>query len=206
MKKFVHHLIRQSLLLSVAFNIAVPTFAHNGPVSHEPLKTGMAGSAEYTPNCTCTGNLVQNNSFENGTTNWEWFGGNFTTGTYAAVCGTYAGHFQITNKNSNEFSQTISSGTISAGTTLDLSVYAGTHNPSYNHKVGIRYYNSSWTYISATTVDVNSQLPTMTQYTLTSTVPSGAYYIEVYGTGTGDWLKTGAPTTSRCTARARATG
>ncbi|MBK9735311.1 MAG: hypothetical protein IPO92_10225 [Saprospiraceae bacterium] len=141
-------------------------------------------------NCTCPNNLVQNPSFENGGTNWSSSGGNFTQATYAAVCGTYAGHFQITNTSNNRVTQTIASGTISSGTSLLLKVYAGTHNPSFNHYVAIQYFKSDWTYISENAVAVNSMLPTMTEYTINGTVPANTYYITVAFSGNGDWIKT----------------
>ena len=73
----------------------------------------------------CPGNLVQNPSFENGTSNWASSGGNFSVGTYAAVFGANAGHFQITNGANNSNYQTVASGSISPGSSLTLNVYAG---------------------------------------------------------------------------------
>jgi hypothetical protein len=144
--------------------------------------------------CTCPGtNLVQNHSFENGTTNWSWSGGNFSAGTYAAQCGVNAGHFQITNNSSNWVSQqigTVGSNGISIGSIINLSVYGGTHNPSFYHQVGISYFTSNWTYISGNYTEVNSQLPAMVEYTIASTVPANAHYITVEKGGNGDWVKT----------------
>ena len=144
-------------------------------------------------NCTpfeCPDNLVQNPSFEDGTNHWNWSGGNLTTGTYAAVFGSYSGHFQITNSSSNWFSQTIDEGTIQTGSTIELSVYAGTHNPSYYHQVGIEYFDDNWNYISGDYAEVNEILPSMSEYNIVSVVPAGATKINVSGGGTGDWIKT----------------
>ncbi|NUO02468.1 MAG: hypothetical protein HUU01_17830, partial [Saprospiraceae bacterium] len=143
--------------------------------------------------CSCPGNLVQNPSFENGTTSWNWTGGNFYADTYAAQCGSNSGQFQITNGGNNWVSQTIAGGslaTIPVGTNLSVTVFAGTHNPGgYYHEVNISYYNSSWGYISKTSAEVNATLPSMGSYTLNSVVPAGTHYITVGGYGTGDWLK-----------------
>ncbi|MBK8556394.1 MAG: SprB repeat-containing protein [Lewinellaceae bacterium] len=157
-----------------------------------PFDGFVNGPAAFTEstNCNCPGNLVLNPSFENGTTNWSWSGGNLQAGTYAAVCGVNSGQFQITNSNNNYVVQTVASGTIGAGATLNLGVYGGTHVPSFYHEVGIYYFDSNWNYISSTTQQVNSQLPTMTYYNFNSTVPANTYYIQVGGNGTGDWLKT----------------
>ncbi|NUQ26687.1 MAG: hypothetical protein HUU34_22300, partial [Saprospiraceae bacterium] len=141
--------------------------------------------------CSCPNNLILNPSFEIGTTYWDWSGGNFNSGTYAAVCGTKSGQFQITNNSNNWFSNTfIDDGSISAGTVLNLSVYAGTHAPSYYHQVGIAYFDFEWNWISGNSTEVNSLLPTMTLYNISSVVPAGAHYIQVTGSGNGDWLKT----------------
>ncbi|MBK8621888.1 MAG: PKD domain-containing protein [Saprospiraceae bacterium] len=144
--------------------------------------------------CTCTGtNLVQNHSFESGTNNWSWSGGNLYSDTYAAQCGTKAGHFQITNTGSNWVSQqigTVGTNGITAGSILNLSVYGGTHNPSFYHQVGISYFTSNWTYISGNYTEVNAQLPSMSLYNITSTVPANAHFITVEKGGNGDWIKT----------------
>ncbi|MBK8819545.1 MAG: hypothetical protein IPN49_10805 [Saprospiraceae bacterium] len=144
--------------------------------------------------CTCPGtNLVQNHSFENGTTSWNWSGGNLYQGTYAAQCETHAGHFEITNTSDNWVSQqigTVGSNGISVGSIINLSVYGGTHNPSFYHSVGIDFFTSNWTYISGSYTEVNAQLPSMSEYSVTGVVPANAYYITVSKGGDGDWVKT----------------
>src|SRR5690606_1581494 len=155
---------------------------------------GMLPNSVFGQTCTCPGtNLVQNHSWENGTNNWNWTGGNLSTANYAAQCGSNAGHFQITNTGNNYVSQqigTVGSNGISAGSILTLKVYGGTHNPSYYHQVGISYFTSNWTYITGNYTEVNAQLPSMSEYTVLSTVPSNAHYITVEKGGTGDWIKT----------------
>ncbi len=48
-------------------------------ISNQP---GKGDSPETPLTCTCEGNVIQNPSFENGTTSWSWTGGNFDFGTY----------------------------------------------------------------------------------------------------------------------------
>lgn len=144
--------------------------------------------------CTCSGtNLVQNHSWENGTNNWNWSGGNLSTGSYAAQCSYNAGHFQITNGGNNWVSQqigTVGTNGITSGSIITLKVYGGTHNPSFYHQVGISYFTSNWTYITGNYTEVNAQLPSMSEYTVTSTVPANAHFITVEKGGNGDWIKT----------------
>ncbi len=139
---------------------------------------------------TCNGNLVSNPSFESGTTGWSWFGGGLVQGTYAAVFGNYSGQFQISNGSSNGVHQTVSSGNYNPGDALKLEVHAGTHNPGYTHHVGFWYYDSNWNWLGDDKVEVNSQLPTMTKYTVLGTLPNNCHYVRVFGNGSGDWIKT----------------
>ncbi|MBL7803242.1 MAG: SprB repeat-containing protein, partial [Saprospiraceae bacterium] len=185
MKNFVHQFIQQSLLVTATFLVSLPVFAHadnNG----EPKN----GQEDFVTNCDCPDNLVKNPSFENGTTDWGWWGGNFYSDTYAAQCGAKSGQLQITS-GWGKFYQQIASGNLQAGTTISVSVYAGSHNPwNYAHYLGIEYYTSSGTFISKTDVAMESTLPNMGYYTINSTIPSGAGQIYVYGEGNGDWIKT----------------
>ncbi len=154
------------------------------------------------PSCdvfSCPGNLIVNPSFENGTTGWNSSGGNFTAANYAAVFGVNSGHFKITNGSSNWVSQQLP-GTYTGGSKIDLSTYAGTHNPSgFYHSVGFDYFDTNGNWKGSQQVEVNSQLPTMTQYVLTGTVQStngntppanNTYRVSVRANGTGDWIKT----------------
>ncbi|MFZ1705526.1 MAG: SdrD B-like domain-containing protein [Saprospiraceae bacterium] len=159
------------------------------------LLTLLANPADLiSQTCTCTGtNLVQNHSFESGTNNWNWSGGTLSAGSYAAQCGSNAGHFQISNTSNNWVSQqigTVGSNGISVGSIITVKVYGGTHNPSYYHRVGISYFTSNWTYISGDYTEVNAQLPNMIEYTVSGTVPPNTHYINVEKGGNGDWVKT----------------
>ncbi|MEO6759141.1 MAG: hypothetical protein ABIO24_06780, partial [Saprospiraceae bacterium] len=70
-----------------------------GTVNHVSNSGKGKDHAETPLTCTCSGNLLQNESFENGTTGWSWSGGNFMTGTYAAQCGSYSGQLEATSTN-----------------------------------------------------------------------------------------------------------
>lgn len=143
--------------------------------------------------CTCPGNLVTNPSFESGTTGWSFSGGNLNAGTGAVVCGSFSGDFQITNASSNWVSQTIGTD-LPAGTVLNASVYAGTHNNAYWHEVAIEFFDANWNWIGNAWVEVNKVLsaaPAGPQlYTWTAIVPVGAKYTQASFSGDGDWIKT----------------
>ena len=150
-------------------------------------------SSNATAECACTGNIVQNPSFENGTNSWHWSGGHFSTGNGAVVCGVKSGDFQITNTSSNWVSQTIGTN-LAPGTKVNVSVYAGTHNNSFYHQVAIDFFDGNWNYLSSSKVEVNkvfSAAPLGPQlYTFSGTVPVGAVYTNISFGGTGDWIKT----------------
>lgn len=145
--------------------------------------------------CTCTGNLVTNPSFESGTTGWTSSGGNFNAGTGAVKCGSFSGDFEITNTSSNSVYQVVGTD-LAIGTVINANVWAGTHDNSYSHKVFIHFYNASNVYISSGSVEVEvdkvlANSPTGPQlYTFSATVPSGAKYTRVGFKGTGNWVKT----------------
>lgn len=136
--------------------------------------------------CNCPGNFILNPSFENGITNWTYANGNFSSNTYAAQCGTYAGHFQhITGLGT--FHQDITS--INIGTSLTLTFYGGVHDNSFNQKFGIQYLNNLGNLISETMVDVDGSLPNMSYYVINSLVPAGTVTVRIQGRTNGNWLK-----------------
>jgi len=129
---------------------------------------------------------VSNPSFENGTTGWTPYNGQLTSDTYAAQCGSKAGHFKHSS-NTGGFYQVIAGLTV--GTSLELSFYGGVHESAYNQRFGLRYYNSSGTQIGEDYVNVNGPLPDMSFYTVYSTVPANTAKVQVEGWTNGDWLK-----------------
>jgi SdrD B-like domain len=143
--------------------------------------------------CTCTGNLVLNPSFESGITSWSSSGGTLSAGTGAVKCGSFSGDFQISNTSSNYVSQTIGTD-LPIGTVINASVWAGTHNNTYNHIVVIDFFDANWVWISGSSVQVDKVLattPTGPQlYTWSGTVPPNCKYTQVGFSGNGDWIKT----------------
>lgn len=142
--------------------------------------------------CTCSGNLVQNPSFENGLSNWTFSGGNLSAGSGAAVCGTKSGDFEITNNSNNRVYQTIGTN-LQVGTVLNARVWAGTHDNSYMHQVALNFYDANWNLISSSFVSVDKVLadaPAGPQlYTWSGVVPAGCKYTQVSFNGDGSWIK-----------------
>ncbi|MBL7727333.1 MAG: hypothetical protein JNM68_06605, partial [Dinghuibacter sp.] len=147
-----------------------------------------------TNTCTCPGNLVTNPSFENGTTGWSWSGGTLSAGGGAVACGSFSGDFQISNTASNWVSQTIGTD-LPAGTVVNASVYAGTHDNSFYHAVKIDFFDASWNWLSSSVqIEVNKVLanaPAGPQlYQWSATVPANAKYTQVGFSGNNGWIKT----------------
>jgi hypothetical protein len=144
-------------------------------------------------NCSCPGNLVTNPSFESGTTGWSWSGGTLSKGTGAVACGSFSGDFQITKSTGNWVSQRIATD-LPAGTIINASAYAGTHDNSFAHYLVIDFFNANNVWISNSVIEVNkvlSNAPTGPQlYSWSGTVPAGAKYVNVGFTGSGNLLKT----------------
>jgi hypothetical protein len=146
-------------------------------------------------NCSCPGNLVSNPSFENGTTGWSTSGGNFSAGGGAIACGSFSGDFQIVNTSSNWVANHFATD-LAAGTTVNVSAYAGVHDNSFHSYLAVYFYDANWTYLSAGTVSVQvdkvlAAAPVGPQlYTLTTTVPVGAKYSQVAYGANGNWIKT----------------
>jgi hypothetical protein len=154
--------------------------------------TGTSCGGGSTP-CSCPGNIVQNPSFENGTTSWSWGGGNLYAGTGAVKCGVASGDLEITT-TSGWTDQTIGTD-LAVGTVLTASVWAGTHDNTRNNWVAIQFFNASWTHLSQSVyVQVDKILanaPSGPQlYTFTATVPAGTKYTKVAFGGDGSWTKT----------------
>lgn len=145
------------------------------------------------PPCTCSGNLVNNPSFENGTTGWTWTGGTLSAGTGAVVCGTKSGDLNNTSSSSLAY-QTIGTD-LPAGTTINARVFSGTHDNTFNNWVAIRFLDVNNVQLAASVfVQVDKVLaasPTGPQlYIFSGTVPAGAKYTQVAFGGNGSYTKT----------------
>lgn len=120
-------------------------------------------------------------------------GGTLYAGGGAVKCGSYSGDFEISNTSSNWVSQTIGTD-LPVGTVINASTYAGTHDNSYYHEVGVYFFDANWNWISGASVEVNKVLansPAGPQlYTWTAIVPVGTKYTQVGYSGNGSWIKT----------------
>ncbi len=145
-------------------------------------------------NCSCPGNLVTNPSFESGTTGWATNGGGtLAAGTGGVACGTYSG--DLNNTTADSWAQQTIGTDLAAGTTINVSVYAGTHDNSFHNYVQISFYNASNVWLaSSVTVQVDKILasaPAGPQlYTINAVVPSGVKYTKVTFGGNGSYTKT----------------
>lgn len=145
------------------------------------------------PNCNCPNNLVQNPSFENGTTSWSWSGGTLSAGGGAVACGSFSGDLNNTSSASKAWQNIGTS--IAAGTVINVSVFAGTHDNTFNNWVAVEFLDGASTVLgSSVYVQVDKILanaPTGPQlYTFSATVPFGAVTTRVAFGGTGSWTKT----------------
>ncbi len=147
-----------------------------------------------TANCNCPGaNIVLNPSFESGTTNWSSSGGTLTAGNGAVACGSFSGDLNNTSASSKAW-QTIGTD-LAIGTVVNVSVYAGTHDNTFNNWVAVEFLNASNVVLGTSVyVQVDKVLanaPAGPQlYNFTATVPTGTKYTRVAFGGNGSYTKT----------------
>ncbi len=145
-------------------------------------------------NCNCVGtNIVLNPGFESGTTNWSWSGGTLAQGNGAVACGSFSGDLNNTSSSSKAW-QLIGTD-LPVGTVITASVFAGTHDNSFNNWVAVEFLNASNVVLSTSVyVQVDKVLansPSGPQlYNISATVPSGTKYTRVAFGGTGSYTKT----------------
>lgn len=202
------------LSTTIAFTgscVSLSAFAH-GPANHRPgdpvkevsivptgievLGANVANSPDNKPiaadealvTCTCAGNLVLNPSFENGVNNWSSWNGTLSSDTYAAQCGTKAGHFLEGGGSGNGGAYQDITG-ISVGTEVSLNVFAGVHTAQYDANVAIEFYNGT-TYIDGVYQQVDAILPNMQLYNLSGIVPANTTKVRVIFFTNQDWIKT----------------
>lgn len=162
-----------------------------GILCHDTTITFSLSNNTY--NCNCPGNVVLNPSFESGITNWSSSGGSLTQGTGGVACGTYSGDLNNTSSTSKAW-QNIGTN-LATGTVINVSVYAGTHDNSFNNYVAVEFLNSSnavlgsSVYVQVDKILANS--PAGPQlYTISTSVPVGATTTRVVFGGTGSYTKT----------------
>ncbi|MBC7876562.1 MAG: hypothetical protein H7Y59_05265 [Anaerolineales bacterium] len=160
-----------------------------------PTKTKTPTATATPPVLACTGNLLQNPSFEfpiiYGQNIQYWVEkpneGSITQGGgYQAdgANGTFIGP-------NEQFYQAV---TAIAGNTYTVKLWAGTHDPNQNETVSLEFLNSSNNVIGSQSVNINYDVdndntaPRVTQYTLQLKAPTGAVKVRIiarnYGSNT----------------------
>lgn len=145
--------------------------------------------------CGCTpspSDILTNGSFESGITGWSSSGGNLTSGSGYAVCGSKNAFLQRTSGTAKMWQDVTG---IPVGSTVTLKAWAGTHTPglSCNPKLILGFYNSAGSLISANSVTVDKDVDKpdykLKEFTVTATVPTGTVKVRVEGDITCNWLK-----------------
>lgn len=162
-----------------------------GSLCHDTTITFILSNTTY--NCNCPGNIILNPSFESGITNWSSSGGSLAQGNGGVACGTFSGDLNNTSSTSKAW-QNIGTN-LATGTVVNVSVYAGTHDNTFNNYVAVEFLNSSNAVLSSSVyVQVDKILannPVGPQlYTFTATVPSGTTTTRVAFGGNGSYTKT----------------
>ena len=163
-----------------------------GTLCHDTTISFTLSSTTY--NCTCTGtNVVLNPGFESGITNWSFANGTLSQGTGAVACGSFSGDLNNTSATSKAW-QTVGTD-LAVGTVINVSVYAGTHDNTFNNFVAVEFLDVSNVVLGTsvyTQVDkILANAPAGPQlYTFSATVPAGAKYTRVAFGGTGSFTKT----------------
>lgn len=142
--------------------------------------------------CDCPDNALTNGSFEDGVTGWTATAGNFYNGTGYQVCGAKNAYLEAVSGN-GRFYQNKS---VTPGSAVSLSFWAGTHEPSLSHFVKLKFYKADNSLISGSTVSVEinkdvdfGSFPRTQYYTLNANAPALAAYVQVEGTSNGDYIK-----------------
>jgi hypothetical protein len=148
--------------------------------------------------CTCTGNLAQNPSFEsytNGHPNlWNSSPINrFNVYGGFQQCGVAYGATDSFDGTDVSIYQQI--GSIAPGTQYRLAFFGGTHTPAGSHYFGIRFYNASGSLLSESIqevdydVDPPSAPGSLELYTIIATAPATTNYLRLVGFSTENYLK-----------------
>jgi cysteine-rich repeat protein len=184
-------------IIGLAVTIAAaPVFAATATPTRTPTRTSTAtatNTATPTPNF-CPGNLLSNPSFElhTGATNsigdpipTVWLlesGEDGSTTGFHPPDGSWVGYvWGIAANNTGRMTQQVSA---VAGNIFTMTFYSGTHDPTVQPTIEIRFYNASNTEIGTpaihtitTDIDVTGSLGG--PYTLSATAPAGVSYLKV---------------------------
>ncbi|GGM79491.1 hypothetical protein GCM10010967_09000 [Dyadobacter beijingensis] len=150
------------------------------------LSLGFAFQANATNDCGCDGNKLTNASFEDGTGGWTK-GSNTTFGTDDGynMCGNKNGLITGAGSIWQEFTTT-------AGSTVNLKVYGGTHNNQFDHQFKLIFYKSDGTKISEVNVDMNFQVgsgSSLQLYTKSAVAPANTAKVRFQAYSSGNYFK-----------------
>lgn len=141
-----------------------------------------------TVDCSCDGGKLTNGSFESGSTGWTKSANtNFTKETAYKMCGSYYGLIN----GAGSIYQDVA---LAAGSTVSLTIYAGTHDTRYDHQIKLTFLDANNNAIStgSTSVQVNFDVGSqykLQRYGLNGTAPSNAVKVRVEGYSSGNYLK-----------------
>jgi len=143
--------------------------------------------------CACTEGILDNFSFENGTSAWEVSSDDdfFSTNGYEE-CEAKYGLLDWDNGFEATVEQVIEN--ISEGAMFDLEFYAGTHITSYDHWVRLAFYDANNTLLSYIQIDVNHDVDTdngnLFLYSAHDIeAPTSTSYLKLEGFANGNYLK-----------------
>ncbi len=148
----------------------------------------------FLPDCNCIntpGNILVNGSFESGTTGWNVTGGALTVGNGYVACGSKNGFNAASNKKSVVYQDV----TLSAGTTIIFSGFAGTHTAglSCSPQLSLLFINSAGAVLSqsdvAVTQNVDQNFSQLAYYTITAKAPVGTAKVRVQSSTTCNYVK-----------------
>jgi choice-of-anchor A domain-containing protein len=174
---------------------AVPPTATRVPSTATTRPTNTTAPTQI-PMAACPGNLLLNPSFEEGGSgvrppHWNVTNGSAYQGSGYQVDGKLNGYLHAKN-GAASIHQDVRS--VTPGAQYNLTFYAGTHQPSFDHNVRIEFYDSDNKLINSSNsvqvdhdVDVGSK--SLKQYSIQATAPVNAAYLRVIGRATGDYLK-----------------
>jgi hypothetical protein len=139
-------------------------------------------------------NLIANGSFESNTNNWSVTNGNIYTGSGYQVCGSQNGYLSSPNNGTPSWALT-EVALQPENAKLNLSGYFGTHaaGQSCSPIVRIAYYKSDWTFISADTKNITTNVDVAPYkaglYVINSKVPANTGHIRFEVRISCDYMK-----------------
>ncbi|MCU0325203.1 MAG: choice-of-anchor A family protein, partial [Spirosomaceae bacterium] len=133
----------------------------------------------YTATCTnLSNNLLSNSGFETGNlTSWDnWANASVTSVSGERYTGSFGGKINALS-TSGGMAQSYSA---VPNRVYTLTGWARVSSATPSSTVGMQFYNSSYTNLGVTSVEVNAT-SSFQQYTISATAPAGTAFVQVYG-------------------------